>query len=77
MYAILRTSSGKCGTIEIKLGAVYVDEVANNLLKFKNIVDIDKCGQPSFLMILTVNDYSYKRDDGIYSIYRNIKKLII
>ncbi|MBQ3142301.1 MAG: hypothetical protein IJB82_02215 [Bacilli bacterium] len=38
LYAILRTSSGKCGTIEIKLGAGYVDEAANNLLKFKNIV---------------------------------------
>lgn len=64
--AILRTSSGKWGAIEIKLGAGYIDEAANNLLKFKEKVDIEKCGEPSFLVVLTGADYSYKRDDGIY-----------
>ena len=64
--AILRTSSGKWGAIEIKLGAGYIDEAANNLLKFKERVDIDKCGEPSFLMVLTGADYSYRRDDGVY-----------
>ena len=63
---IFRTSSGKWGAIEIKLGAGYIDEAANNLLKFKERVDIDKCGKPSFLMVLTGADYSYKRDDGVY-----------
>lgn len=64
--AILRTSSGKWGAIEIKLGAGYIDLAANNLLKFKNRVDIKKCGEPSFLMVLTGANYSYKRDDGVY-----------
>ncbi len=64
--AILRTSSGKWGAIEIKLGAGYVDEAADNLLKFKDRVDIQICGEPSFLMVLTGADYSYKRDDGVY-----------
>ena len=64
--AILRTSSGKWGAIEIKLGAGYIDDAANNLLKFKNRVDTKKNGEPSFLMVLTGADYSYKRDDGIY-----------
>ena len=64
--AILRTSSGKWGVIEIKLGAGYIDEAANNLLKFKDRVDIKKCGEPSFLMVLTGTDYSYKREDGVY-----------
>lgn len=64
--AILRTSSGKWGAIEIKLGAGYVDEAANNLLKFKERVDIQKCGEPSFLMVLTGTNYSYRRDDGVY-----------
>ncbi|MDE5586777.1 MAG: DUF4143 domain-containing protein, partial [Bacilli bacterium] len=64
--AILRTSSGKWGAIEIKLGAGYIDEAANNLLKFKTRVDIEKCGEPSFLVVLTGADYSYKRDDGVY-----------
>lgn len=64
--AILRTSSGKWGAIEIKLGAGYIDEAASNLLKFKDRVDTDKCGEPSFLVVLTGADYSYKRDDGVY-----------
>lgn len=66
--AILRTSSGKWGAIEIKLGAGYIDDAANNLLKFKDRVDIHKCGEPAFLMVLTGANYSYKRDDGIYVI---------
>lgn len=64
--AILRTSSGKWGAIEIKLGAGYIEEAAENLLKFKKIVDTEKCGEPAFLMVLTGANYSYKREDGIY-----------
>ena len=64
--AILRTSNGRWGAIEIKLGDGYVDEAAENLLKFKKRVDVAKCGEPSFLMVLTGTTYSYKRDDGVY-----------
>ncbi len=64
--AIIRTSSGKWGAIEIKLGDGYIEDAAQNLLKFKDKVDITKCGQPAFLMVLTGTSYSYKRDDGVY-----------
>ena len=64
--AILRTCSGKWGAIEIKLGAGYIDEAASNLLKFKERVDIEKCDEPSFLVVLTGANFSYKRDDGVY-----------
>ena len=64
--AIVRTDSGKWGAIEIKLGAGYIDEAVNNLLRFKERVDISKCGEPTFLMVLTGSSYSYKRNDGIY-----------
>ena len=64
--AIFRTSNGKWGAIEIKLGAGYVDDAARNLLKFSERVDTNKCGKPSFLMVLTGTDYSYRRDDGVY-----------
>ena len=64
--AIIRMSSGKWGGVEIKLGAGYIDEAANNLLKFKDRVDVEKCGEPSFLVVLTGADYSYKREDGVY-----------
>ena len=52
--------------IEIKLGAGYIEEAARNLLKFKERVDTKKCGEPSFLMVLTGANYSYKREDGVY-----------
>ncbi len=64
--AILRTSNGKWGAIEIKLGGGYIDEAAKNLLKFKERIDIKKCGEPTFLVVLTGTSYSYKRDDGVY-----------
>ena len=63
---ILRTDSGKWGAIEIKLGAGFINEAAENLLKFKERVDTQKCGEPAFLMVLTGADYSYKRKDGVY-----------
>ena len=64
--AILRTQSGKWGAIEIKLGAGYIENAAQNLLKFKEKVDVSKCGEPSFLMVLTGTNYSYRREDGVY-----------
>ncbi len=64
--AIFRTSSGKWGAIEIKLGAGFIEEAAQNLLKFQEKVDTAKCGTPAFLMVLTGSNYSYKRDDGVY-----------
>lgn len=64
--AIFRTSNGRWGAIEIKLGAGYIDEAAKNLLKFKNRVDIKKCGEAAFLMVLTGANYSYRREDGVY-----------
>lgn len=64
--AIFRTSSGKWGAIEIKLGAGYIDEAVKNLLKFKEKVDTNKVGEPAFLMVLTGSTYSYRRKDGVY-----------
>lgn len=63
---ILETADGKWGAIEVKLGAGEIPNAVLNLTKFKEKVDTDKYGEPSFLMVLTGADYSYKRDDGIY-----------
>ncbi len=63
---ILKTADGKWGAIEIKLGAGEIPDAVSNLTKFKENVDTDKYKEPSFLMVLTGADYSYKRDDGIY-----------
>lgn len=63
---ILKTSDGRWGAIEIKLGAGEIPMAADNLNKFKERVDTDKYGEPAFLMILTGSELSYVRDDGIY-----------
>ena len=63
--AILKLSNGKWGAIEIKLGAGYIDEAAKNLLKFKKNIN-EKATPPSFLMVLTASNYSYRRNDGVY-----------
>ena len=63
---ILETSDGKWGAIEIKLGAGEIPTAVQNLTEFKEKIDVEKYGEPSFLMVLTGADYSYKRDDGIY-----------
>ena len=64
--AILKTENGKWGAIEIKLGSDYIEEAAQNLLKFKEKADTSKCGEPAFLMVLSGSNYSYKREDGVY-----------
>lgn len=46
--------------------AGLVDEATQNLIKFENRVDINKCREPAFLMVLTGTNYSYKREDGVY-----------
>lgn len=72
---ILETSGGKWGAIEVKLGAGEIPTAVDNLKKFKEKVDTEKYGEPSFLMVLTGADYSYKREDGIYVVsIGNLKK---
>ena len=63
---ILETADGKWGAIEIKLGAGEIPDAVSNLVKFRDKIDTDKYGDPSFLMVLTGADYSYKREDEIY-----------
>lgn len=58
---ILRTENVKWGAIEVK-----IDEAAQHLIKFKNKVDLNKSGEPIFLMVLTRSKLSYVREDGVY-----------
>ena len=63
---ILTFNNGKLGAIEIKLGAGEIPTATENLNKFKENINIDKYEKPSFLMLLTGDEYSYKREDRIY-----------
>ncbi len=64
--AILKIQDGRWAAIEIKLGSGYIEEAAQNLLKFKNKIDTNKISEPAFLMVLCGSNYSYRREDGVY-----------
>ncbi len=65
--AILHLNNGKWGAIEIKIGSnEAIEEAANNLIAFKNTVDLEQMNKPSFLMVLTATEYAYRRQDGVY-----------
>ena len=65
---IVRLRNGKWAAIEVKLGQNQIEDAAANLLALKNKVDVNKMGEPSFLMILTGGLLSYRRKDGIWVI---------
>ena len=63
---ILRCENGKWGAIEVKLGAKQIEEAAQSLKKFREKVDLEKSGEPAFLLVLTGSELSYVREDGVY-----------
>ena len=63
--AIVQLTDGRWAAFEIKLGAGWVDEGAASLKKFADVIDIQKCGEPTTLAIITGTGFGYERDDGI------------
>ena len=66
--AIIELPDGCWGAIEIKMGSNEEEVAAKNLLKFKNNVNTEKMGEPSFLAIVTATQIAYQRDDGVWVI---------
>ena len=62
---IVQLRDGRWGAIEVKLGNSQIEQAAENLLKLKEKVDIEKMRSPSFLMILTGGQFAYQRKDGV------------
>jgi predicted AAA+ superfamily ATPase len=59
-------SPGGWAAIEVKLGGTEaVDEAAANLLKFAQIIDTDKSGEPAFLGVIIGDGFGYVREDGV------------
>jgi predicted AAA+ superfamily ATPase len=64
--AVIQLADGRWGAIEIKMGSGYIESAADNLLKFKDIIDTEKNNQPSFLMVLTGTEYAFQMKNGVY-----------
>jgi predicted AAA+ superfamily ATPase len=64
--AILETDENEWAAIEIKLDFSHINQAAENLLKFKERVDVKTSGEPAFLAIITATGHAYQRLDGVY-----------
>lgn len=73
---VIHFRNGSYGLIEIKLGGdKLIEEGVKNLLKLKAIIDTEKMGQPSFMMVLTATgDFAFQRADGVYVVPINTLK---
>ncbi len=63
--AIVECADGSWGAVEVKLGQQSVDGAAASLLRFADVVDTHRCGEPGVLAVLTASGYGYRRDDGV------------
>ena len=63
---IVHLNDGRWGAIEVKLGSKEIEEAAQNLLKLKEKIDLEKMKAPSFLMILTGTQLAYRREDSVF-----------
>jgi len=62
---IVALRDGCWGAIEVKLGNKQIEQAAKNLLKLEEKINADKMRKPSFLMVITGGQYSYRRKDGV------------
>lgn len=63
---IIRLHDGRWAAIEVKTGSKEIEDASRNLIKLANEVDTSKIGAPSFLMVLTAEQFAYRREDGVY-----------
>jgi len=66
--AIIELFDGRWGACEVKMGAGYIDEAAEHLLKLKEKVDTEKMSNPSFLAVITATKYAYRMENGVWVI---------
>lgn len=63
--AIVQLVDGRWGAFEIKLGAGLAEEGAASLLRFRDVIDTRKSGEPAVLGVITGTGYGYQRPDGV------------
>ena len=65
--AVIHFRDGAWALIEVKLGGQEeIESAAKKLLEIASDIDLDKTGPLSFLMIVTKDNFAYKREDGVY-----------
>ena len=64
--AVVALRDGRWGLVEIKLNQSQADAASDSLRRVANKVDQTIMGAPSFLLVVTVDGYAYRRNDGVY-----------
>ena len=65
--AVIHFRDGAWALIEVKLGVQEeIESAAKKLLDIANDIDQEKTGPLSFLMIVTKDNFAYRREDGVY-----------
>ena len=64
--AIVHLKDGRWGAVEVKMGAKEIETAAENLIKLREKINVEKMKKPSFLMVLTAGEIGYRRKDGVY-----------
>ncbi len=58
--------SGRWGAFEIKLGgSALIDRAADALTRFRDRLDLTKCGEPACLGVIVATGFGYQRKDGV------------
>lgn len=63
--AVVQLADGRWGAFEIKLGAGLVDEGAAALLRFRDVINTRKSGEPAVLGVIAGTGFGYVRPDGV------------
>ncbi len=63
--AVVQRRDGDWCAFEVKLGSGQVDEAAAALRKFRDRLNLDKCGEPKTLGVIVSSGYGYRREDGV------------
>lgn len=63
--AVLTLPDGRWGCVEVKMGTTQIDVAATTLLRFAGKVDHSRMGPPSFLAVITMSGFGYRRPDGV------------
>lgn len=63
--AIVQLVDGRWGAFEVRIGAGLVEEGAASLLRFRDVIETRRSGEPAVLGVITGTGYGYQRPDGV------------
>ena len=67
--AVVQWPDGSWGAFEIKLGAKQIDQASQNLIKIKNIFEMEGEQPPAILAVICgLSNMAYQRKDGVFVI---------